>query len=58
MSINDFVLAMATPQGGGNPLLGLLPAALILVIFFVIVILTMRRNQKKLQTRLFWPNCC
>ena len=49
MSITHFVLAMGTPPGGGNPLLGLLPAALILVIFFVIVILPMRRNQKKVQ---------
>jgi preprotein translocase subunit YajC len=45
----DFVVAMGAPAGGGNPLLGLLPAALILVIFFVIVILPMRRNQKKVQ---------
>lgn len=44
-----FVLAMGAPPQGGNPLLGLLPAALILVIFFVIVILPMRRNQKKVQ---------
>lgn len=44
-----FVVAMASPQGGGNPLLGLLPAALILVIFFVIVIRPMRQRQKKVQ---------
>jgi preprotein translocase subunit YajC len=44
-----FVVAMAAPAGGGNPLIGLLPAALILVIFFVIVIRPMRQRQKKVQ---------
>src|SRR5262245_54620269 len=42
-----FVLAMGAPPGGGNPLLGLLPAVFILAIFFFIVVMPMRRNQKK-----------
>jgi preprotein translocase subunit YajC len=45
----DFLLAMAAPQGGANPLLGLLPAALILGIFYFILLLPMRRRQKKVQ---------
>ncbi|MDO8795325.1 MAG: preprotein translocase subunit YajC [Vicinamibacterales bacterium] len=45
----DFVLAMSAPQGGSNPLLGLLPAALILGIFYFILLLPMRRRQKKVQ---------
>ncbi len=45
----DFVLAMAAPPGGGNPLLGLLPAVLILGIFYVVLLLPMRRRQKKVQ---------
>lgn len=44
----DFVLAMAAPQGG-NPLLGLLPAALILGIFYFVLLMPMRRRQKKVQ---------
>ena len=44
-----FVVAMASPQGGGNPLLGLVPAALILAIFYFILLLPMRRRQKKVQ---------
>jgi preprotein translocase subunit YajC len=49
MANPDFVLAMAAPQGGGNPLLGLLPAVLILGIFYVVLLLPMRRRQKKVQ---------
>ncbi len=45
---SDFVLAMAAPQGG-NPLLGLLPAALILGIFYFVLLMPMRRRQKKVQ---------
>jgi preprotein translocase subunit YajC len=45
----DFVLAMAAPPGGGNPLLGLLPAVLILGIFYVVLLLPMKRRQKKVQ---------
>src|SRR5260221_9554170 len=44
-----FILAMASPPGGGNPLLGLLPAALILGIFYFILLMPMRRRQKKVQ---------
>ena len=44
-----FVVAMASPQGGANPLLGLVPAALILAIFYFILLLPMRRRQKKVQ---------
>ena len=43
-----FVVAMATPPGG-NPLLGLVPAALILGIFYFVLLLPMRRRQKKVQ---------
>ena len=43
-----FLLAMASPQGG-NPLLGLVPAALILGIFYFVLLLPMRRRQKKVQ---------
>ena len=46
---SNFVVAMASPQGGGNPLLGLLPAALILAIFYFILLLPMRRRQKKVR---------
>lgn len=45
----QFVLAMAAPSAGGNPLLGLLPAVLILGIFYVVLLLPMRRRQKKVQ---------
>ena len=48
MSTHHFLLAMASPQGG-NPLLGLLPAALILGIFYFVLLLPMRRRQKKVQ---------
>ena len=44
---SSFVLAMASPAGGSNPLLGLLPAALILGIFYFVLLLPMRRRQKK-----------
>lgn len=46
---SGFVLAMGSPQGGGNPLLGLLPAALILAIFYFVLLMPMRRRQKKVQ---------
>src|SRR5437764_15431997 len=49
MTSYPFLLAMAQPQGGGNPLLGLLPAALILGIFYFVLLLPMRRRQKKVQ---------
>ena len=46
---SGFVLAMGSPQGGGNPLLGLLPAALILAIFYFVLLMPMRKRQKKVQ---------
>ena len=44
-----WVVAMASPPGGSNPLLGLLPAALILGIFYFVLLLPMRRRQKKVK---------
>lgn len=46
---HDFMVAMASPQGGGNPLLGLVPAALILGIFYFVLLLPMRKRQKKVK---------
>ncbi|MBM3777101.1 MAG: preprotein translocase subunit YajC [Acidimicrobiia bacterium] len=43
------VVAMAAPQDGASPLMGLLPAVLILVIFYFVLLLPMRRRQKKVQ---------
>src|SRR5688500_5870121 len=43
------VFAMAAPPGGGNPLLGLVPALFILAIFYFVLLLPMRRRQKKVQ---------
>jgi len=48
MNTSDlFLLAMAQPQGGPNPLLQLLPIILVMAIFFFLVVLPMRRRQQK-----------
>ena len=47
--IDQFVLAMAQPQGAANPLASLLPIVLIMAIFFFLVILPMRKRQSKIQ---------
>lgn len=36
-------------QGGGNPLLGLVPMVAVLAIFYVMMVLPMRKRQKALQ---------
>jgi preprotein translocase subunit YajC len=44
------LLAMGTPaEGGGNPLIQLLPFVLVLGIFYFIILLPMKRKQKKVQ---------
>ncbi len=45
----SFVLAMAQPPGGSNPLVQLMPVVLVMAIFFFLVILPMRRRQAKVQ---------
>ncbi len=47
--IDQFVLAMAQPQGAASPLAALLPIVLIMAIFFFLVILPMRKRQSKVQ---------
>jgi preprotein translocase subunit YajC len=50
MNLTDqFVVAMAQPQGASNPLASLLPIILIMGIFFFLVILPMRKRQSKVQ---------
>jgi preprotein translocase subunit YajC len=50
MNLTDqFVLAMAQPQGAPSPLASLLPIVLIMAIFFFLVILPMRKRQSKIQ---------
>jgi preprotein translocase subunit YajC len=44
-----FVLAMAAPPNGGNPLVQLIPFALVLGIFYVIILRPMQKRQKKVQ---------
>ncbi len=46
---SSFILAMATPQGGGSPLAPLIPLVLMIGIFYFIIVLPMRRRQKKVQ---------
>lgn len=43
------LLAMATPNQAGNPLVQLIPFALVLAIFYFVILLPMRRRQKKVQ---------
>ena len=44
-----WVLAMAAPGQGANPLIQLIPFALVLAIFYFIILLPMKRRQKKVQ---------
>jgi preprotein translocase subunit YajC len=44
-----FVLAMAAPPNGGNPLIQLIPFALVLGIFYFIILRPMQKRQKKVQ---------
>jgi len=46
---SSFILAMATPQGGGSPFAPLIPLVLMIGIFYFIIVLPMRRRQKKVQ---------
>jgi preprotein translocase subunit YajC len=46
---SSFILAMATPQGGGSPFQALIPLVLMIGIFYFIIVLPMRRRQKKVQ---------
>ena len=46
---SNFILAMATPQGGGSPFAPLIPLVLMIGIFYFIIVLPMRRRQKKVQ---------
>ena len=44
-----FVLALATPPDGANPLLQLVPFVMVLAIFYFIILLPMKKRQKKVQ---------
>ena len=44
-----FVLAMAAPPNGANPLVQLIPFALVLAIFYFIILRPMHKRQKKVQ---------
>ena len=48
MSLDTFLLAMGTPQGG-NPLVSLLPLVAMLAIFYFILVLPMKKKQQKVQ---------
>jgi preprotein translocase subunit YajC len=48
MSI-PLLLAMAAPQEGANPFIGLLPMVAILAIFYFIILRPMKRRQQKVQ---------
>ena len=49
MSLNTFVLAMASPQQGANPLLSFIPLIAMLAIFYFILVLPMKKKQQKVQ---------
>jgi preprotein translocase subunit YajC len=44
-----FLVAMAAPAQGGNPLISLIPFVLVLAIFYFVMVLPMRRRQQKVQ---------
>jgi len=46
-----FLVAMGVPaEGGGSPLMTLIPFALVLGIFYFVILLPMKRRQQKVQT--------
>ena len=49
MSLDTFVLAMATPQQGANPLVSFIPLIAMLAIFYFILVLPMKKKQQKVQ---------
>ena len=49
MSLDTFVLAMASPQQGANPLLSFIPLIAMLGIFYFILVLPMKKKQQKVQ---------
>ena len=50
MSLDTFLLAMAAPQQGANPLVSLLPLVAMLAIFYFILVLPMKKKQQKVQS--------
>jgi preprotein translocase subunit YajC len=49
MSLDTFLLAMAAPQNGANPLISFLPLLAMLAIFYFILVLPMKKKQQKVQ---------
>jgi preprotein translocase subunit YajC len=49
MSVDTFLLAMAAPQQGANPLISFLPLIAMLAIFYFILVLPMKKKQQKVQ---------
>ena len=49
MSLDTFVLAMAAPQQGSNPLVSFIPLIAMLAIFYFILVLPMKKKQQKVQ---------
>ena len=48
MSVDTFLLAMAAPQQGANPLISFLPLIAMLAIFYFILVLPMKKKQQKM----------
>ena len=49
MSLDSFLLAMAAPQQGANPLVSFIPVIAMLAIFYFILVLPMKKKQQKVQ---------
>jgi len=49
MSLDTFLLAMAAPQSGANPLVSFIPLIAMLAIFYFILVLPMKKKQQKVQ---------
>ena len=49
MSLDSFLLAMAAPQAGANPLVSFIPLIAMLAIFYFILVLPMKKKQQKVQ---------
>jgi preprotein translocase subunit YajC len=49
MTVHTFLLAMAAPQQGANPLISFLPLIAMLAIFYFILVLPMKKKQQKVQ---------
>jgi preprotein translocase subunit YajC len=49
MNADTFLLAMAAPQQGANPLISFLPLIAMLAIFYFILVLPMKKKQQKVQ---------